>query len=232
VTGKTGDKRAWPLPVFGLTGSIASGKTTLARELARLGATVIDADRVGHALLRRGNPSWRQVTAKFGRSITLPDGSIDRRRLGAVVFSDAAARTRLEAVLHPAIESALRSRVRRIARDGSAIVVIEAALIAESGLDLALDGLVVVASSRATQIERLVRDRGLDRAGARLRIAAQWGSERKAARATWLIANDGTTADLRREAARLWRAMRAHPAAVAARRRGRVRGGAGSCVCV
>jgi len=219
VTVESGERRPWPLPVFGLAGSIASGKTTLARELERLGAVVMDADRVGHSVLRRGNPAWRRVRAQFGRAVAPADGPVDRARLGAVVFGDAAARRRLEGILHPAIESALRARVRRVARDGFAIVVIEAALLPESGLDLALDGLAVVVSSRAAQIERLARDRGMDRAEARRRIAAQWAAGRKAARATWVVPNDGSPSDLARAASRLWSAMRSHPASLAAWRR-------------
>ena len=219
VTVDSGERRPWPLPVFGLAGSIASGKTTLARELERLGAVVIDADRVGHAVMRRGSPAWRKVRAEFGRRVAPADGPVDRARLGAVVFGDASARRRLEGLLHPAIESALRARVDRVAREGFAIVVIEAALLPESGLDLSLDGLAVVVSKRAAQVGRLVRSRGMGRAEARRRIAAQWEAGRKTARATWIVRNDGDPSDLALEASRLWRDMRAHPAALAAKRR-------------
>ncbi len=229
VTPRTGRKRAWPLPVFGLTGSIASGKTTLAEELGRCGAAVIDADRVGHAVLRRGNPPWRRVRAEFGRAISLPDGRMGRGRLGAVVFAGPAARARLEAILHPAIEEALRVRVGRLARSRVAIVVIEAALLPESGLDRTLDGLAVVMAGKEAQMERLVRDRGLDPEEARERISAQWSGSRKAERATWVIENDGTIADLRRKAAGLFGAMRSHPAAAAVRRRSGRRRGVRKC---
>ena len=103
--------RGWSLPVFGLTGSIASGKSAFSRQLGRLGAEVIDADRLGHSLMWKGRSAYQEIVGAFGRRILGPGGGIDRRKLGRIVFGDPESRTRLEAILHPAILAAAR-RIR------------------------------------------------------------------------------------------------------------------------
>jgi dephospho-CoA kinase len=164
----------WPLPVFGLTGTIASGKSTLATALEDRGACLVDADRLGHRLLWKGRSAHRQVVELFGRSILGRRGGIDRARLGALVFADAEARARLEAVLHPAIVAAARRKVRALARERFCIVIFEAALLVESGFHVLVDDTIVVLAGREAILDRLVRLRGLDRSEARRRLAAQW----------------------------------------------------------
>jgi dephospho-CoA kinase len=202
----------WPLPVFGLTGTIASGKSTLATALGARGACLIDADRLGHRLLWKGRSAHREVVELFGRSILGRRGGIDRARLGALVFADARARARLEAILHPAILAAARRRVSAIARGGFGIVVFEAALLVESGFHALMDDNIVVLAGRAAILDRLVRLRGLDPAAARERLAAQWTGRRKAEQARWVVHNDGTPEQLRARADRLYRELEQHPA--------------------
>ncbi len=201
----------WPLPVFGLTGTIASGKSTLAAALESQGAALIDADRLGHRLMWKGRRAYRRIVDLFGRSILGPRGGIDRAKLGAVVFDDARARARLEAVLHPAILAGARRRVEALARERFCIVVFEAALLMESGFDALMDDTIVVLADRATLLDRLVRLRGLDRAEALVRLGAQWSGERKAGRARWVVDNDGTPQQLCSRAARLYRQLERHP---------------------
>ncbi len=201
----------WPLPVFGLTGTIASGKSTLAAALESRGAVLIDADRLGHRLMWKGRRAHRRIVELFGGSILGPRGGIDRAKLGALVFADARARARLEAVLHPAILAGARRRVEALARERFAIVVLEAALLMESGFDAHVDGSIVVLARRATLLDRLVRLRGLDRDEARVRLGAQWSGRRKAGRAGWVVHNDGTPEQLHAAAARLYRQLERHP---------------------
>jgi dephospho-CoA kinase len=208
----------WPLPVFGLTGSIASGKSTLARLLAGLGAEVIDADRTAHRLMWKGRPVYRRVVAEFGRAILGPGGGIDRARLGARVFSRKASRRRLEAILHPAILASARRAIERIAVEHFAVVVFEAALLMESGFDRLMHDSIVVVAERRVQVERLVRLRRMGRAEADRRIRAQWSGGRKAGRARWVVENSGTQRELEIEASRLWKQLLSHRATRTLRR--------------
>lgn len=201
----------WPLPVFGLTGSIAAGKSSLGRALVRMGAALIDADRLGHEQLWKGRPAHRMVLEAFGPSILNRHGGIDRARLGDRVFSDQRARARLERILHPAILAAAERRIARVASDRFCIVLFEAALLFESGFHALMDGTIVVTAARAVQEARLVERRGLSPAQARRRIRAQWGGDRKARGASWVIRNDGSLAVLEREAGRLYRKLWRHP---------------------
>lgn len=202
----------WPLPVFGLTGTIASGKSSLASALEGQGAVLIDADRLGHRLLWKGRSAHRKVVDLFGRSILGPRGGIDRARLGALVFRDAGARAGLEAILHPAILAAARRRVSALARGSFRIVLFEAALLVESGFHTLMDDTIVVLARRETILDRLVRLRGLDAVAARERLAAQWTGRRKARHARWIVHNDGRPEQLRARAVRLYRELERHPA--------------------
>lgn len=208
----------WPLPVFGLTGSIASGKSTLARALRGLGAGVIDADSTGHRLMWKGRPVYREVVEMFGPSVLGERGGIDREKLGARVFGDRRARARLEAILHPAILRAARRAAGRIASERFCVAVFEAALLMESGFDALVHDSIVVVCDPDLQVDRLARERGIDPGEARRRIRAQWSGERKAERARWVIRNDGAPGDLEHEAAGLYEKLLAHRVTRAMRR--------------
>ncbi|NLE76757.1 MAG: dephospho-CoA kinase [Chloroflexi bacterium] len=199
-----------PLPrrpyVIGLTGNIATGKSQVLRMLAELGAYVIDADRRGHALLRRGGPVYDQVVATFGPAILDGCGQIDRQRLGAVVFSDPQALRRLEKIVHPGVIESVHQEVEQVARDGShPVVVIEAIKLIEAGMvEKLCDELWVVHATAQQQVERLVQTRGLSPEEARRRMAAQPPQREKEARADWVIDNSGALADTRRQLEAAW----------------------------
>jgi dephospho-CoA kinase len=180
--------------VVGLTGSIASGKSTVAAMLAARGAWVVDADRIGHALQEPGTACHRQIVEAFGSDTLEADGRIDRGRLGARVFADPEARRRLEAIMHPALWEACREEARRAEAAGAPFCVVDAALILEAGQQHRFDAIVVVTAPEEVQIRRLTEQRGLSEAEARLRLRSQWSSQEKAAEADILIDNGGDLA--------------------------------------
>jgi dephospho-CoA kinase len=185
----TGDLR-----LVGLTGGIASGKSTVARLIAQRGIPVLDADQLAREVVEPGQPALAEIAQLWPQAITAdgrPDGRLDRRRLGAIVFADAGARARLEAIMHPRIAALAGVRAAALAAAGHRLAFYEASLLVETGRHRALDGLVVVTASTETQIARaMARDR-LTRAEADARIAAQLPLPAKVAAATFVIDNDG-----------------------------------------
>ncbi len=163
----------------GLTGGIASGKSTVARTFAALGATVIDADEVAHRLLDRGAAAHDRVVEAFGRDILRDDGSIDRGCLGRIVFADADRRRRLESILHPLIRAEAEARIERQIRLGSRIAISNAALLVEAGLYRDYERVVVTHCDTAVQIERLMSRERMSEEDARARIAAQMPTAEK-----------------------------------------------------
>ncbi len=193
--------------IIGLTGNIATGKSTVARMLSDLGATVIDADRVAHEVMRAGTPVHRAVVEAFGPEILRPDGEIDRARLGARVFSDPQALAQLEAIVHPAV---LEEVARRIAAAPTPVVVVEAIKLIESGLAEAFDALWVTTCSFEEQVRRLMADRGLSRQDAQQRVHAQPPQEAKIARADVVISTNGSLEETRAQVEAAWRALLEH----------------------
>jgi len=163
----------------GLTGGIASGKSTVARTFAALGATVIDADEIAHRLIDPGAAAHDRVVETFGREVLRGDGSIDRGRLGRIVFSDPQRRKQLEAILHPLIRTEAEARIARETRLGSRIAISNAALLVEAGLYRDYDRLVVTHCDTAVQIERLMNRDRMSEEDARARIAAQMPAAEK-----------------------------------------------------
>jgi dephospho-CoA kinase len=190
--------------VIGLTGGIASGKSTAARMLAELGAPVVDADRIARDVVRPGEPALAEIVDAFGAEVLLPDGTLDRKRLGALVFADADKRRRLNAITHPRIGAATQSRLAELRAAGAPLAVYEAALIVENGLHRAFDGLIVVFCGEAQQLARLVGRDGLGEDEARARIAAQAPLADKLAAATWIVDTSGSLAETRQQIGRIW----------------------------
>jgi dephospho-CoA kinase len=186
------ERNAWPLPVLGLTGSIASGKSEAGRIFAALGAEVIDADR-----LRKGRPAHREIVRRFGRGVLTAAGGISRRKLAAEVFGDPGKRAALEAITHERIMQAADARIRRIGARRFVPVLLEAALLVETGLYRMLDGLVVVVCDRRLQVERMRESRGLGQDEIRLRLGAQMPWRVKARAADWVIENNADLHALR-----------------------------------
>jgi dephospho-CoA kinase len=193
--------------LIGLTGNIAAGKSLVGRMLGELGAHVIDADALVRGLQRKGTPVHAAIVAEFGEGILRPDGEIDRSELGALVFSDAEALRRLEAIVHPAVGKAIERRLsdlRLLTSDIRAVVVIEAIKLIEAGLHKRCNALWVVTARPELQLDRLMRTRRLSKADARLRIEAQPPQSEKAALADVLIENNGTLDELREQVKRHW----------------------------
>lgn len=198
--------------VIGLTGNIATGKSAVSGMLARLGATVIDADEVAHQVMERGTAVWQSIVDEFGDAILDRQGHISRPRLGARVFSDPAALARLEAIVHPAVLAVVGDRLQELGRQGAGrrrVVVVEAIKLLEAGMRSRCDELWVVTAPREQQVERLQRTRGMTREQADLRIDAQPPQAEKAAVADVVIANDATIGDLEARVAREWQRIQA-----------------------
>jgi dephospho-CoA kinase len=175
----------------GLTGSIASGKSTVARRLKDGGLPVIDLDKVGHEVLRRRHEAFEPVVAEFGQGVLAPDGEIDRKKLGALVFANPAARARLNQIMHPRIREEEARRVAAMAEDGVVAVVSEAALLIETGQKGRFDMLVVVGCSPEIQTARLMKRDHCTAEEAAEKIAAQLTFEQKKAEADWVIDTSG-----------------------------------------
>lgn len=191
----------------GLTGGIASGKTTVARTFRRLGAVVIDADVIAHDLLEPGGSAYDAVVARFGDGILDRERRIDRSALGAIVFSDSTARADLDALLHPQILSQAERRITfELARRPAPVAVLEAALLVETGLYRRFDRLVLAACSRDAQLQRLTA-RGLTPEQAFARIEAQGPLEAKKAVADFIVDTEGTLEQTRTQTERVYASL-------------------------
>lgn len=188
--------------IVGLTGGIASGKSTVARMLAERGVPVIDADAIAREVVAPGTPALAAIAARWPAVIR--GGALDRPALGAIVFADPAEREALEAIVHPAIAAESGRRLAALAAAGTPIAVYEAALLVERGLDAGLDALVVVALPEEEQVRRLVARDGLEPALARARIASQAPLSEKLRRADYVIDNTGSLDDLRARVDGVW----------------------------
>ena len=193
----------------GLTGNIASGKSTVAALLAEHGARIIDADRLARDAVAPGTPGLAAVVSAFGVSVLAPDGALDRAALRGRVFHDSEARATLEAIVHPEVRRLRNLAVQDAAAHGAPIVISDIPLLFEVDLEGAFDGVILVDAPETVRLERLTRDRGLSRADAQAMIDAQWPSARKRALATWVIDNDGSRAQLPARVADIWQALMA-----------------------
>jgi len=185
--------------VIGLTGGIASGKSTVARMLAARGAALVDADRLARQVVEPGQPALAELVARFGAAILTPEGTLDRKRLGSIAFSDPDARRDLNRITHPRIAAASAAAIATWSDAGANVVFYEAALLVENRSHEAMAGLLVVAASPETQIERVMARDQLSREDAERRLAAQSPLAAKIAAATWVIHNDGDEAALAKE---------------------------------
>jgi dephospho-CoA kinase len=195
----------------GLTGGIGSGKSEVSKRLAAQGAVIIDADAIAREVVAPGTAGLAEVTEAFGREVLRPDGELDRIRLGDIVFADPQLRARLNAIVHPRV-GARMAELEQAAGPG-AIVVHDVPLIAENGMAGAYDVVVVVDVPPRTQVERLVRNRGLTRDQAAARMAAQASREDRLAIASIVIDNSGSLAELDRQVGDLWAELRRRGAA-------------------
>ncbi|MBF6673397.1 MULTISPECIES: dephospho-CoA kinase [Glutamicibacter] len=189
----------------GLTGGVASGKSAVAAKLAELGAVVIDADALARKVVAPGTDGLAAIKDCFGPEIMQPDGSLDRKALGAIVFADEQARQKLNAIVHPLVRQA--AAVAREQAPHGALVVEDIPLLVESGQAGKFDAVIVVQSPPAERIRRMVQDRGWTRQDAESRMAAQASDEQRAAVADYLLENSGTLEELEAQVAALYRQL-------------------------
>ena len=190
--------------VVGLTGGIGSGKSSLAALLAERGAEVIDADELGRRALAPGKPAWNQVIETFGDDIRAAGSmEIDRKRLAQIVFNDPGKLAALNAIVHPEILRGIADTLDTL-RGTNEVVVLDAALIVELGLDAGCDALIVVTATRKDRKDRLVHQRGMTIEDVEARMSAQVTEEELLERADFVVRNDGDLEDLDAEARRLW----------------------------
>jgi len=174
-----------------------------------MGATILDADKVGHQALTPGTRVWQEVVAAFGEEILLPDGQVNRKRLGEIVFNDPQALARLNRIMHPHMYEMMAERLEAYRRQGVPVVVLEAAVLLEAGWTPLVDQVWVTQSSEATVIRRLRERNGLSEAQARARLRAQLSAEQRARQADIIINTDCPLAETEQQVRELWQAVQA-----------------------
>lgn len=189
----------------GLTGAVASGKSAVAAKLAALGAVVIDADKLARQVVEPGTPGLGAIKDTFGEDVLLPDGSLNRTALAAIVFSDEAQRAKLNAIVHPLVRA--DAQKLRDAAPKQALVVEDIPLLVESGQAEKFDAVVVVQAPLEERMRRMVYDRGWTEADAKARIAAQATDEQRAAVADYLLDNSGSLAELEAQVESLYQQL-------------------------
>ncbi|NVJ00865.1 dephospho-CoA kinase [Myxococcus sp. AM009] len=192
--------------VFGLTGGIASGKSTVTRVLRELGAEVLDADVLAREVVEPGTPGLAAVAARFP-GVVGSDGRLDRAKLGARVFGDPAERAALNDITHPLVRQAFMDKLQALEARGVARVIYDVPLLIESGMHAWMEAVAVVWVPRTVQKARLMSRDGLSSDAAEARLAAQLPLDDKRAHATWVIDNSGDLASTRAQVEAMWRAM-------------------------
>ena len=192
--------------VIGLTGSIGSGKSSVAQFLSEMGAVVIDADKLGHEVFKPENPAWREVIDTFGNEILTPSNEIDRRKLGAIVFNNPERLKRLNRIMHPRILEVVKAKLEELRRQGAEVVVLEATLLIEAGWTSLVDEVWVTVSSKDSVVDRL-KERGLSKAESLERILSQTTSEERAKHADVIIKNEGSLDELKTQVKQLWQRL-------------------------
>jgi len=177
-----------------LTGGIATGKSHVLEEFRRRGVPCLDADSLAHGVMAAGTEATTAIGARFGADVLAPDGSVDRARLGPIVFANPAARHDLESIVHPGVYRAITAGLRAFELLGQPLAVVDVPLLYESGHANDFDRVIVTACPPALQLARLL-ERGMSDGEARQRIAAQWPTDEKATRADFVITTDGAFED-------------------------------------
>lgn len=193
--------------LIGLTGGIATGKSTVAGLLAARGAAVVDADALAREVLLPGAPAYDEVRARFGTGVIDDSGAVDRPALGAIVFADPALRGELERITHPRINALMQERLAGALASTAALVVADIALLFESRSDHGFEGTLLVYAPAPTQLRRLHDRDGLDEPAARQRLLAQLPIDDKRALATWVIDNSGSRESTAAQVDAWWRAV-------------------------
>jgi dephospho-CoA kinase len=196
------------MKTVGLTGGIGSGKSTVSRILAELGAFVIDADKVGHEIYLPGKAAWREVTAAFGQDILAPDQTIDRKKLGAIVFGSDEARKRLNAIVHPLMFHDIKQRIDAKRAEGfTPPIVVEAAILIEANWLPLADEVWVVVTNKNAVVERVVSQRGMTAKDTEARISSQLSDAERLKHAHVVITNDGSPEELEKKVQDAWKRL-------------------------
>ena len=185
--------------LVGLTGGIASGKSTVAKILQQLGAAIVNADVLAREVVEPGQAAWNEIVTAFGRDVLQPDQTLDRQKLRAIIFNKPDARKTLEAIIHPRVRALAEQRIREHGAAGDAVVVYEVPLLFEGNLNEWLRPVILVACDFDIQRQRLEQRDQLDRAAAQKHIDAQMSLEEKRRLADYVIENNGTLEDLERQ---------------------------------
>jgi dephospho-CoA kinase len=185
--------------LIGLTGGIASGKSTVAKILARLGAAIVNADGLSREVVEPGRDAWKEIVDRFGAGVLQPDQALDRQKLRAIIFNDPEARRTLESIIHPRVRALAEERIRQHANSGYEVVVYEVPLLFEGNLQESLRPVILVACDIDTQRRRLQERDQLDAASAQKQIEAQMSLAEKRRLADYIIENDGSMDDLERQ---------------------------------
>ena len=190
--------------VIGLTGGIGTGKSEAAKHLAALGAELIDADVVGHEAYRPHAEAWRRVVEAFGEGILGPDKEIDRRSLGAIVFSDPEQLARLNGIMHPLMAGMVQERIDTYREEGAGVVVVEAALLFEAGWNSLVQEVWVTDSPVDVVVQRLAQRNGMSEDDARRRVSSQMSRDERLERADFVIDNSGDVEGMQKVIDELW----------------------------
>ncbi len=195
--------------IAGLTGGIASGKSTVSAFLEDAGAVIVDADKIARDVVRKDQPAWREIVGAFGRSMLLPDGEINRTLLGEIIFNDPVKKQALNRIVHPGVFAETAARLAEIEKkQPNAVVILDVPLLIESGMDSGLSDIIVVYVPESVQIQRLMDRDALTQAQALARIRSQMPIEEKKLRATIVIDNSGSRENTRNISLRIYKMLR------------------------
>lgn len=185
--------------IIGLTGGIASGKSTVSSLLKEKGFTVIDADVAARIVVQPGEEAYKKIVETFGKDILLENGEINRPKLGDLVFRDEQKRLQLNAIVHPAVRKQMLLEKEQAIRNGKQTIFLDIPLLFESGLTWMVDKTIVVYVDENIQLQRLMKRNGLDKEAAEIRISAQIPLEEKASKADAVINNNGTITETKKQ---------------------------------
>ncbi len=195
------------MKIIGLTGGIGSGKSTVSRFLAELGAVILNADEVGHEAFKPDTEIWRKVVAAFGRQIVTPDGNIDRKKLGNIVFGNPESLSRLNQIMHPRMYDMVKAQLEEYRRQGTRVIVLEAPLLLEADWTPLVDEVWVTTAPEATVLKRLEERTGLSQAESLTRIRSQLSSAERVRQADVVINTDCDLDELKSKVTELWQRL-------------------------